>query len=922
MLLSAAGSAYAGGPVTLKDGSTMTWQEFVNAVNNPSSVKGTVPENDPTRVALKSAQDKVKLVQDSLKLEQDTVANLKDVVAQKKQALQGYIDDTVTPKKNAYDNAEATLASWNSQMSEYNNTLTNLTAQSQELSAQLDDAKEELSKAQSEYAAVGTTTTKTITTIDPWLDGIYSKAQAYQTAWTAYLKKNSNNASIPIYYILQPLKRGKFGLYLSFDETTEVPEVADTDKWLSVSDMKAFEAVLYPESAGDAGLNISVVEVYLGKNQEGKYNYGDNGLLSVNSAFKDNEGIISAVVSELKSLTQTPGYFTTTTETETTYNDPDGKLKKAVDDAQDEVDRLRNERSEVTSDLSSTRSLMTSTQNKIDGYTKVPAGSPEGTLSEQARLKKEWQDAVDGEASYQDAIDNAENDLNDAQEDVTAYQEKVTAAQQEVKDAEADLKTAQAAADSNAFNNYKSIQLTNNIEVTSSITENFDGTINGNNNVITVKGVASVFNDRFYGHLYNAAINGKFAQSINGASFDNVAVNAGNNSFRFYDEDGKLNNDIKSLGQLGFIARSLFGVNDNFTALVTLDDYTKVYSVSVYNGPNNTAQQNYVTCNKDKEMFGKDGQVTIPVNNFAKSATDDIASLKIPNVYYVVDGNNECANVVIEGEKVGEGDDKAYKSFYCPEDIKATSLTLNRSLKAGMNSVCLPFVLNRAYGGINAVCTYNQETKDGFVFTFIEGNVPANTPVLLFADNAISEISLSDIQINATDASQITKPTVSKTGKSACYGTFKSVLAGEFEGQTSAESVYGLNAGKFQKAGASATFAPFRVAIVNYAESASVAAAPRRIIIKNEDGDDITDLIIDEDLEISGVADIEEEALAFNVSGGQGEIVITSDADYGKVVVYTMDGKAVESANVVAGTTTVNVQKGLYIVMGKKVMVK
>ena len=96
---------------------------------------------------------------------------------------------------------------------------------------------------------------------------------------------------------------------------------------------------------------------------------------------------------------------------------------------------------------------------------------------------------------------------------------------------------------------------------------------------------------------------------------------------------------------------------------------------------------------------------------------------------------------------------------------------------------------------------------------------------------------------------------------------------------------------------------------------AAAQAAPRGIGIVDEKGVEITG-------DLSGIGSVNADASSLTIAGGQGEIIITSDADYGKVEIYAVDGKLAAVANVIVGTTTVDVQKGLYIVMGKKVLVK
>lgn len=501
-------------------------------------------------------------------------------------------------------------------------------------------------------------------------------------------------------------------------------------------------------------------------------------------------------------------------------------------------------------------------------------------------------------ATLQKALDNANADVETAK---AAYKKQMD-----------DIATAQ----SNALTAYQNVTLTGNVVADTPITAaDFKGTIDGAGYVITTTSQTALFK-KFTGQLSNAAVNGTFAGSLVGATFDNVAFWDGSEG-RFYNEKGT-ETDYTTIGSLGFAARKKFGVDFTDKGLLTkLTTESKVYSLSVYNGPNNTPQQNFVVWNSEKNSMtgqtptGAIGAVTIPTNNFAKSATDDVPA--IPNVYYTAQGgNNICAKVVINGDKVNK---EPIPNFYCPEDITATELTYNRTFNEGMNSVCLPFVLTKT-DKIDALCTYDRETEQGFVFTYVQDEVAANTPMLMKPTAAMNGMELSNVQLNRTNSTQITEATGNEQTKSACFGTFKRITSGQFAGGSTANSVWGLNKGEFQLAGTTATFSPFRIGIVSYANPSN---APRRIIIKNEEGTDITDIIMGGGE--SGVNDLQETA-AFSVEGGQGEIVITSDADFGNAAVYTIDGKVVATANVVAGTNTIDVQKGLYIVMGQKVMVK
>ena len=488
--------------------------------------------------------------------------------------------------------------------------------------------------------------------------------------------------------------------------------------------------------------------------------------------------------------------------------------------------------------------------------------------------------------------------LNDANEAVAT---KKAAYDKAVEDYDAAVEKAAA----DALLNYQDVTLNANVDATTAITaSDYKGTIDGNNKVINVAS-GNLFK-KFSGQLSNAAINGTFASSYATATFDNVAVNAGT-AFRYYDGHGTLYaTAISSLGQLGFVARESFGVDFANSKLAAKSETTTVYDITVYGA---ATSQSYVTKN-GTTLTGKGGAtVTIGDNVFVKSATSDLTGIN--NVYYADGGVNVCDNVLI----------KDGVNFYCPEDITATALTYERSFSEGMNTVCLPFTLSHNEN-ITAICEYDRETTEKFWFTYVAGDIEANTPALLFAAAGFENIVLSDVKVAKTD-NQVVGPAGNDQANSRSFGTLKKVNAGEFSGEFDSNKVYGLHGDKFQLAGTSASFNPFRMVISSLnAPAAAMPNAPRRIAIADENGVDITDLIIGDNYEVNGVEDIVSDAPEFGISGGQGEIVITSDVDYGKVVVYTVDGKAVAAANVVAGTTAVNVEKGLYIVMGKKVMVK
>ncbi len=475
--------------------------------------------------------------------------------------------------------------------------------------------------------------------------------------------------------------------------------------------------------------------------------------------------------------------------------------------------------------------------------------------------------------------------------------EALQTAQENYDTAKTAYDEAVANANADALANYKEVTLTGDVTANATINK-YDGNINGNGHVITLGGsVSSLFNS-FTGSIINTAVNGTFAMATGGASFGTVA-NWVNNTGRFYDDMGTITN-FNTLGALGFAARNSFGVNFAGNTLSALTEESMVYSITIYE-PNSTTQH-YVVAKDGKLYDSNSVEVVIPTNMFAKSETTDLTG--IANIFF---DDNTCANVVIE-DRV---------QFYCPVDLVAENLTFNRTFKSGYNVVCVPFELNGDLNtAITSVCTYDKETAEKFWFKKVAESIPANTPALLVANAEFKFENLSNVTIKKTD-SQIIMDEGDANDPSKCYGILKSATREEFKGGASeAYKIYGLKGGEFVSAGEGSTYPAFRSVIYSEIAQSSKMAAPRRIGIIDAKGIDITDELM------SGIENVTTGDSSLNVAAGQGEIIITSNADFGKVAIYSLDGKTVAVADVIAGTTTVNVQSGIYVVMGKKVMIK
>jgi hypothetical protein len=196
-------------------------------------------------------------------------------------------------------------------------------------------------------------------------------------------------------------------------------------------------------------------------------------------------------------------------------------------------------------------------------------------------------------------------------------------------------------------------------------------------------------------------------------------------------------------------------------------------------------------------------------------------------------------------------------AFYTPIDFHADAVEVTRNLKAGINTLCLPFYVGEAE--ISSSCkiaTYASSTANAVNFTYAD-HADANVPFLA-----------TSVDANATTLNFIDKGVV--TTPASLGTTFKGI----YVPQKSAEGLYGINGeGKFQKGNSTATVNSFRAVLTSVPTS-----APAITFI---DGD------------VTGITEI----------APQGET--------GSLDCYNLSGQRVTKP-----------AKGLYIVNGKKVIIK
>lgn len=869
LLLAASSSAYAqeGAVVRLKDGQTVTWQAFATAINDPSTIQsGTVPEEIQT--ALTNAQNGVKTANENVTAAQTAYTEA--------QSLAKSATESLAAATAAYNNAlttvdglEAQVEAREKERTKYNDILNQCNLNLQQYNAKLTQLDREVAKL----------TQTTITKPVDWLNTIYEAAKTYKAAVDKFRSTNTNQQANIWYTKTTGSSWGQTTtmLTLSFIEQPGYNKLTDTD---------GLGALLFP--SGTAAI-FTQVYVYLGNNYP-----EDEGKLQVTIP-ANNISLIDNAVSALKTLTTTYPYYTS----ETVYEDQEKKdsLDREIAAVEQQIATTNATFNETNTSLTEVRNTIDTLNEQINSYTLPQEGKDTSQLQD---LQKAQQDAQAAKTQADTDVTNAKTALDDAKTALTEANTTLTAAQDAYNKALADVYAS-------ALDKYKQVSLTGNVTADIQI-NNYDGTIIGNGNVITLSNIDALFNV-FGGNLSNIAVNGKITHTKGtNVNVSDVAYWMDNSkSGVFYGENFNDKAEFTSIGALGYKVRNnIFGVDltNGTGALTKFSEDTKVYNITVYQ-PSTTNSFKYYVNLKDGKFYSNGAEITLEPNAFIKSESADIEGMD-----NVIINGNECASVVITDKK----------PFFAPFEIQAENVTYNRTFTPGFNTVCLPFNLSKDLdSNIGGVFEYDAETAEKFWFTMIDGSIPANTPALLNTTAGFNDLILNNITIAATPTTQLTEGGSADDGLSKSHGTFKSVNAGEFLGQSQANKVYGLKVGTstFEPAGANANFPAFRMVISSeLAAQNNTLRTPRQLGIRDSKGIEITDQFT------TGIESVQADASSLNVTTGVNEIIITSEADYGKVNIHSIDGKLVTVANVTAGTTTVNVNSGIYIVLGKKVMVK
>ncbi len=895
--------AYADGPIKLigGDGKTYSWSEYVALLNSTVDVdEDQIPAAIKTALAnakaeAKTAQETYDDADKQQRAAAQAVTDADTKVGQKETALttakttQGTKLTTYNEAKGAYNSAEAQLADWKNELSNQQ-TLYNKT------SGQISSKASEITGYTSNPENI-----TTVTSYPEWATRSNDAANDFFDQWIDYYDNPENTglpSDKPIY-----VKSSGNNLNVSFNSSTL--------------------------SEGYTSTTVAAFSDFITENDK-KFRtiyltYGSDSNTAQTRITFNTSGLTTSQLGDAA--------FTCVEKMNSIYDG--SKETKQVNKYQSEINQLNRDIESLRADLSKYEGEIDRLQGLINGYTLVPEGSADGTVSEQKRLENAKNTA---ESEYNQAVEDvatAQQELNDAKTELTNAKSDLASANTNLSSAKSDLATANAAevkaqADydaevaklaSSAKEKYAEIELVGDLTVDASL-KDFNGIIHGNGHIINpAEGTNAIFTT-YTGSIYEAALNARLANSTQ-VTYGTVYAISGNSGL-VYGASGNVT-EYRDLGKFGFDIRDSYGfdlINKKIVALPANDNdklNVQVFDVTFYNGPEAiNIKQHYANLKDGKFVNASNPTgITLNTNMFAKSATDDIEGLGLVNVFY--GNNNDCDKVeVVDGN-----------SFYCPANIHAKEVSYNREFKAGYNSVCLPFELS--YDDLPAevradarLCEYEEEDETTFWFKKVGDKMNANTPMLLSVTKAFTLELTGEVDFAQTPAKQIVTDK-SENDESMAVGVFKkdatrddingaiAASNNKIYGMVRTEKEDGTPSFKFQAAGASATFSAFRMALYSHNAQPAASNVARRIGILDEKGIEITDTT-------TGIQDATIDGLS--VAGGQGTITITSDADHGTVTIYSIDGRAAAVTEVIAGTTTVNLQKGLYIVLGQKVMVK
>ena len=266
-----------------------------------------------------------------------------------------------------------------------------------------------------------------------------------------------------------------------------------------------------------------------------------------------------------------------------------------------------------------------------------------------------------------------------------------------------------------------------------------------------------------------------------------------------------------------------------------------------------------------------DNPANIDIRGFVVKA-EDIYAMRGDHkniLVYADEANDDAENVVKGGTCTNLVLDES-RSFMASEGFQATNVTLNRTVKSGNNTMCLPFWVNKEDMKAESIATFkeikenNAENKSVVTFEKVEW-VYANTPFIANYNDAITVFTFKDKGVTKTES----------LGK-IFIGTYT---------PGSATGKYGLTTNNtFQKGGDRATTKAFRAYLVLPENS-------------------------------------EAKTLSLDFTDGETTGIESTTASFGNkgVKVYSLQGNLIATAS---SMSELHLNNGIYIINNKKVIIK
>ena len=237
---------------------------------------------------------------------------------------------------------------------------------------------------------------------------------------------------------------------------------------------------------------------------------------------------------------------------------------------------------------------------------------------------------------------------------------------------------------------------------------------------------------------------------------------------------------------------------------------------------------------------------------------------------YADEANDDADNVVKGGTCANLVLDESM-SFMANEGFKATNVTLNRPVKSGYNTMCLPFWVNKEDMKAESIATFEEikenNTENKSVVTFVKvDHVEANVPFIANYNEAVTKFTFANKGVAKTEG----------LGKTF-VGTYT---------PGSAKGKYGLTANNtFQKGGAGAFTKAFRAYLILQEGNAGA------------------------------------KTLSLDFTDGETTGIESTTASFGNkgVKVYSLQGNLIATAS---SMNELHLSNGIYIINNKKVIIK